>query len=215
MRDEERFMKKQDSYQIAYVVLDFGGVIAEEGFREGLYAIGKQAGLSPEDFFELAARLIYDCGYVKGKFAEHDYWELLREKTGIQGTDEALRREILERFTLRSWIFDAVRKLRKSGLTVAVLSDQTQWLDELDAQHRFLREFDVVFNSYHLGITKKDPAIFDLVASHFSAEPSKFLFVDDNPGNVQMAVSRGFNAFVFTDKKGFFNSLSEFGLRLD
>ncbi|AFM23896.1 HAD family hydrolase [Desulfomonile tiedjei] len=208
-------MKKQNLYEIAYVVLDFGGVIAEEGFKDGLYAIAKQAGLPPEDFFGLAARLIYDCGYVKGKFAEHDYWALLREKTGIQGTDEALRREILERFILRSWVLDAVRKLRKSGLTVAVLSDQTQWLDELDAQHRFFREFDVVFNSYHLGMTKKDPAIFDFVASHFSAEPSKFLFVDDNPGNVQMAISRGFNAFVFTDKKGFINSLGEFGLTLD
>lgn len=207
-------MKNQNSSQISYVALDFGGVIAEEGFREGLHSIAKRAGLPPYDFFELAARLIYDCGYVKGKIVEHDYWELLREQTGIQGTDEALRSEILGRFTLRSWMLDAVRNLRKSGLKVAMLSDQTQWLDELDAQDHFFGEFDVIFNSFHLGITKKDPAIFDLVASHFSAEASKFLFVDDNPGNVQMAVSCGFNAFVFTEKKEFFHNLSEFGLTL-
>jgi putative hydrolase of the HAD superfamily len=36
---------------IKAVLFDFGGVLAEEGFREGLKAIGVKNGLDPDDFF--------------------------------------------------------------------------------------------------------------------------------------------------------------------
>jgi hypothetical protein len=38
---------------IKAVVFDFGGVVAEEGFREGLKAIGRKNGLDPRVFSRL------------------------------------------------------------------------------------------------------------------------------------------------------------------
>ena len=36
---------------IKTVIFDFGGVLAEEGFREGLLAIARENGLDPDAFF--------------------------------------------------------------------------------------------------------------------------------------------------------------------
>ncbi len=88
------------THNIKAVLFDFGGVLSEEGFREGLMAIGRAARFSPEAFFETAAAAVYDSGYVLGKADESAYWAMVRERTGIKGSDKEFRREILERFQL-------------------------------------------------------------------------------------------------------------------
>jgi putative hydrolase of the HAD superfamily len=41
------------------IVFDFGGVISDEGFRNGLTAIARQNGFDPEVFFEKSKEMIY------------------------------------------------------------------------------------------------------------------------------------------------------------
>lgn len=84
------------------VLFDFGGVIAEEGFREGLKAIARKAGIDEEIFFLQAEELIYSSGYVLGKAPESVYWQSLRDSTGITYNDDFLRNELLSRFFIRS-----------------------------------------------------------------------------------------------------------------
>lgn len=201
-----------NSLNIKGVLLDYGGVLAEEGFREGLKAIGRVNGLSPDEFFELGATLVYKTGYVVGASDEAAYWRLLRDTTGIKGTDEDLRREILDRFVLREWMVPIVRSLREQGLKLAILSDQTQWLDELDERDGFFKEFDAIFNSFHLGKGKKDPEVFLDVAARLGLQPSELVFVDDNPGNIERARSKGLHGILFTDRESFVAELHELGL---
>ena len=144
---------------IEAVLFDFGGVLSEEGFRNGLRAIANSNGLDVETFVRTANDVIHACGYVIGKASESAYWEILRRTTGIQGDDQHLRNEILSRFIMRKWMIDTVKRLKDIKLRVGILSDQTNWLDELDAHHDFFRLFDYVFNSYHMGKSKKDPTI--------------------------------------------------------
>ena len=49
------------------VLFDYGGVLAREGFRGGLYAIARKNGLDPETFFLLASDAIYETGYITGR----------------------------------------------------------------------------------------------------------------------------------------------------
>ena len=76
-------------------------------------AIGRTAGFSPEAFFETATAAVYDSEYVLGKADESAYWAMVRERTGINGSDKEFRREILERFELRSWMLEIVRAAEK------------------------------------------------------------------------------------------------------
>jgi len=197
---------------VKVVLFDFGGVIAAEGFREGLLAIARSNGLPPEAFFEMAGSLIYESGYVVGRANERSYWDLIRRRSGIGQSDADLRKEILQRFVLRPWMLEIVRAFRRSGYLVGILSDQTQWLDDLDRRDHFFAEFNVVFNSYHLGRGKKDPQVFDDVAKKLGVMPSEIFFIDDNEGNIQRARSRGLQALLFRDKDSFLRELAELHL---
>jgi putative hydrolase of the HAD superfamily len=193
---------------IQVVFFDFGGVLAEEGYRQGLQTIAMQNGLEPDSFFKTATDTIYECGYVIGRSTEQDYWNLMRARTGIKGSDQELTGEILSRFTLRPAMFDAVRKLNERNITTAILSDQTDWLDRLESQYRFFGLFDRVINSYHFGKTKRDDSIFTDAVSAYTIKPSAALFVDDNSGNTERAEGQGLVAHLFVDEENFFAALA-------
>ncbi len=195
---------------IKAVLFDFGGVIAEEGFREGLLAIGRKKGLDPVLFFNAAADLVHDSGYVTGRSGEAEYWAALRRATGVIGSDEELRREILDRFVLRPSMLALAEALREQGTITAVLSDQTNWLDEIDQQAPFLHHFDLVFNSYHIGKSKRDAAIFDNVCSALDVGPAASLFIDDNQDNVERAADRGLAVIHYRDEQTFRETMRTF-----
>lgn len=195
---------------IRAVLFDFGGVLAEEGFREGLKAIAKGKGLNPEDFYSVSAELVYHTGYITARCNEHSYWNAVRKKTGVKGDDQEFREEILKRFKLRSAMATVVKKIRSFGFIVAILSDQTNWLDELDQKTHFHRHFDYVFNSYHLKKTKRDPSIFREVSTLLGVRPKEVLFVDDNLGNVKIAVSQGLRAIHFKSVSAFQGAIKKF-----
>jgi putative hydrolase of the HAD superfamily len=179
---------------VRVVLFDFGGVLAEEGFRAGLHAIARLNGLDPETVHRKGIDTIYESGYVTGTAKEADFWQLMRSRFRLKEADAALTDIILDRFTLRPEMIDLVRDLRGRGLTCAILSDQTDWLDRLDRRDDFYRKFDRVYCSYRLGKSKREPSLFDEVVADLALRPDEALFLDDDPGNVERARSRGLNA---------------------
>ncbi len=189
------------------VLFDYGGVLAEEGFREGLQAIGRLSGVSPEDMTAAGFDLVHRTGYVTGRADEAGFWRALRREAGARGTDETLRREILSRFVIRPWMIDLVDRLRASGLILGILSDQTQWLDELDEEQDLFRHFHHVFNSYHTGVSKRTPLCFDRAVQCMGRPPERVLFVDDQAGNVDRARERGLVAIRYSNRESFLREL--------
>jgi len=195
---------------IELVLFDFGGVVAEEGFREGLWAIAEKNGIDREAFLQGAVDAIVDSGYLTGGADEQTFWEILRRTYGLRGTDDALRREILDRFVIRPWMLDAVRKVRGAGARTALLSDQTNWLDELEGQHGFFRHFEKIFNSFHTGKSKYDASLFDDVLQDMKVQPEKALFIDDNRGHIGRASERGLHTICFTERESFSREIAPF-----
>lgn len=189
------------------ILFDFGGVIAEEGFHAGLLAIGKRNGLDPDRFFADVDRIIFDCGYLVGRADESAFWDAVRRETGIAGSNNDLREDILQRFTLRPEMLAAVDRIRQNGLSVAMLSDQTNWLEELDSRDPFMDRFDRVFNSYRIHLSKRDPSVFSFVGKELGKRPEELLFVDDNAGHVQRAASQGLQTLHFTTTGAFERTL--------
>lgn len=185
------------------VIFDFGGVLAEEGFFNGFRAIAERHGMDPGGVAETAVDVIRRGGYVEGRTSEEDFWEEFKSRTGITLTVEDLREEILGGFTLRDFMFRYVDNLREAGYKVAILSDQTNWLEELDAEHGIYRRFDLVINSYRLGKTKKDSSIFDEIVKALGVEPGRALFVDDFDGHIRRADGRGLKTIHYTSRESF------------
>ena len=192
------------------VLFDFGGVLAEEGFREGLHAIAEFNRLESEPFVKTGFRLMYEVGYVLGHTDERSYWQAMREETGIAGSDENLRNTVLAHFKLRPWMIELTKELKASQIRLAILSDQTDWLDELDIRHDFFRRFERVFNSYHMGKSKKDATLFNDVLALMGVKPGKALFVDDSHENIERAKLSGLNTIWYQDRPRFFQELTFF-----
>lgn len=199
-----------DPCTVAAVLFDFGGVVAEEGFVMGLEAIARKYGRERESFVRIGDELVYRTGFVTGRGDEQDYWEAVRRQTGIGGTDAELRGEILSRFILRPWMLEAVRYLRASGVRVGLLSDQTAWLDELNARWDFFREFDEVFNSYHLGTSKRDSVHYQNVLALLGLQAEQVLLVDDRPENCERAKAAGLHAILYSDRQKFYRAMAFF-----
>ncbi len=195
---------------IKAILFDFGGVLAEEGFKNGLQAIARRQGLDPDHFFALARDLVYSTGYVTGQADERAYWKALREEAGFETEDAELRQEILDRFILRPELIAMVQDLRKRGFVVGILSDQTDWLEELDQKYHFLRYFDPVFNSFRLHKGKNDPSLFLDVSKILGIDPEEILFVDDNSENIKRASSKGWRTILFRDPEGLKEELGNF-----
>lgn len=194
-------MVQSISASVKAVLFDFGGVIADEGFREGLRAIAVRQGLNQETLHRSGMDAVYDSGFVLGQGKEADFWRMMRERTGLQGEDSELTQEILSRFVVRPWALGLVGRLRSQGLITAILSDQTDWLDRLDARDDFMKKFNHVFNSYWLGKGKHDPSLFDDVVRRLSLLPEETLFIDDAPDNIERAHARGLQVLLYRNRE--------------
>jgi FMN phosphatase YigB (HAD superfamily) len=203
-------MKQPSPCSIEWVLFDFGGVLAEEGFRNGLAAIGRLNGFPEDCVVKLGHHLVHETGFVVGKRDEKYFWQAMRDRAGISGNDEALRNEILSRFILRNWMVEIVKSLKGAGVGVAILSDQTNWLDELNLRYDFFRFFDRVFNSYHMGKSKRDPSQFDDVVASLGIEARRALFVDDDRSHCDRASQRGLNVIEYVQRSQFLKEMARY-----
>ena len=184
---------------IRAVVFDFGGVLAEEGFYRALEKIGREHGIDEEHARRVGESLVFSSGYVTGQVTEADYWEAFRRELGIEAEDKALRKTVLEGFVLRPRMIALAEWLKKRGLKVAILSDQTDWLEALDRKNPFLYLFDPVYNSFRTGRTKRDEQAFRDLMAGLGLEGPEILFVDDRPSNLARAAKFGIRIVLCED----------------
>ncbi len=195
---------------IKAALFDFGGVIAEEGFREGLMFIAERNGLDPVSFFRTADEIIYTSGYLTGHADESAFLNGVREKTDIREGNDEIKDEILKRFVVRPAMLIIVDRIRSKGIITAILSDQTDWLDLLDKQFHFYRRFDYVFNSYKIHKSKRESAVFRDTCSALEIDPEEALFVDDNGGNIKRASGEGLKTIHFTNVDAFQKEIDKY-----
>ncbi|MGC8926687.1 MAG: HAD-IA family hydrolase [Myxococcota bacterium] len=171
--------------------LDFGGVIADEGYRDGLYKVAQRFNLNGKEFFTGCADLIYETGYIIGRCSQKEYFDSIRNYFKIQIDDNMFEQMILNSFKIRRPILEIVQKIREKKITTAILSDQTDWLDKLNKREDFFHYFDFVFNSYFIGMGKRDINTFRKVAQMASLNPGEIIFIDDQLPNIERANKAG------------------------
>lgn len=191
------------------VLFDYGGVLAEEGFRDGLVTLAKEQALNAEAMPNEGMKAVYDSGFVLGCGTASDFWELLGKRTGLVGDKDELSKRILSGFVLRPWMIELVGQLHKQGYITGILSDQTYWLDILNERDHFFDAFDHVYNSYYMGKGKQDSSLFNDVAKDLGLPLPKILFIDDNEANVGRAREAGVQAIQFVDRQSFISALKQ------
>ena len=204
------------SCAVKVIFFDYGGVLADEGFRVGLHAIAILNGIDPENFFDKARDLIHTTGYLTGKCDEIFFWKMLCDQTAIKMNNRELRNMILDRFIIRKWMMDMIDELGKNHVRLAILSDQTNWLDELENRDLFFHKFEKIFNSYHLGKSKRDISLFNDVLKMMHIHPASALFVDDTKEHIERAASLGIHTILYKNRTDFIDQINAYfpGLKI-
>ena len=178
------------------VLFDLGGVYYTEGFRDGLYAIAGEVGVDAAHLYSAGKELVFTTGYITGNAPESEFWKALAKATD---TEEDLRRHrqlILESFKLRGGMDYLVQEIRHE-VPVGLLTDQTNWLYELQERDNLFLNFDQVISSYEEGFSKRDYEIFRTACQRMDIFPEEGIFFDDNMENVEKAREFGFSAHLF------------------
>jgi putative hydrolase of the HAD superfamily len=194
---------------IKAVLLDYGGVIAEEGFQNSLRAMAREQGLDEGTMMNVARSAVYDSGFVLGHGTENEFWKCMREGAGLKGSDTELTRRVLEGFVLRPWMIEHVQQLNAQGVITGILSDQTHWLDWLNERDHFFEYFDHIFNSFHIGKSKRDPGLFHDITEQLALSPNEILLVDDMKSNVTRAQAAGWKTIHYVDKASLLNNFEK------
>lgn len=202
-------MKIMSEHSIQAVFFDYGGVIADEGFQNGLRSMAREQGLDGDAMLKVAKYAIYDSGFILGWGTEREFWRLMREGSGLKGSDSELTDRVLRGFVLRPWMIERVQGLNTRGLITGILSDQTHWLDWLNERDNFFQYFDHVFNSYHMGKGKRDPDLFRDITAKLTLSPGEILFVDDMKSNVERAQAAGWKTICYSGKAEFLEEFDE------
>ena len=106
---------------------------------------------------------------------------------------------------VRPAMVEAVRRCKKAGLLIGMLTNNWVSLDARDpaitAPERddVLELFDVIIESSKVGVRKPDPRFYELACEALAIEPTEAVFLDDLGINLKPARAMGMTTIKVTD----------------
>lgn len=178
------------------VVFDLDGVI--RFWREdATEAAAVKLGLEPET---LAAAAFSEplltqamTGAITAEAWARSAAEKAAEGTGV-AVAEAAAVWLDSTWDVDDTVATVARGLRTEGVRTALFSNATNLLEEQVEQMGISDAFDVVANSWRLGVAKPAPEAYESVQEMVGLDPASTLFVDDRDANVLGAVQAGWHA---------------------
>ncbi|MFC1697402.1 HAD family hydrolase [Nanoarchaeota archaeon] len=184
------------------IVFDIGGVYFEEGHRGTLQTVSKLCNIPYEKVHKVFHKHFVDKGYSKGEISEQECWNGIIKELKLDFNWKDLKKIVFELYIPKPGMKELVRELKKKYV-IGILSDQTNWLDELDKKYKFLKDFNVVINSYEVGLVKPAKEIYQILLAELRLKhdvlPNEVVFIDNKKKNVRGAKKFGINALLFTD----------------
>lgn len=90
-------------------------------------------------------------------------------------------------------------ELKAAGLQMLALTNFAAETFAITRRSRlFLNDFEGIVVSGEVGLTKPDPAIFQLLFRQHQVEPAKAVFIDDSAANIATAQALGLHTVHFT-----------------
>ena len=183
---------------IRFVVLDLGQVLSSP--PDLYHAPAELLGVDPDAYRELywSHRREYDTG---GSRVE--YWQPILDRLGVQPSGALISTLATLDADLWTVLRPAAQELlhlvRGWKVQTALLSNAPLVLGKAVRRSAWVSAFDWVFISAELGVTKPDPAIFDIVIGELAAGPGEVAFIDDRQANVDAAAQAGWNAHLWVN----------------
>ncbi|MBE5838501.1 MAG: HAD family phosphatase [Butyrivibrio sp.] len=213
--------KKHDKYgnvipdgEIDTVVFDIGNVLTD--FAWDKFLVFK--GYDDKMVERIAKATVYSDDWV-----EYDKGNLTNEEiiARFVENDPEIRSEIEDSFKnidgiilKREKTIPWIRALKAAGYKVLYLSNfSKQALEGCPDAMAFLDETDGGILSFREHVVKPDPAIYNLLVSRYNLTPSKTVFIDDTPVNIEAARNLGWKGIIYRDYNQVVDELATLGVK--
>jgi len=143
-------------------------------------SFGDEAGVNPAHALERGEMAVPDF--------EVELAKRLRTRAGDPVPPDGLVARMFAGFRHEQPMFDVVRRLRRAGVKIGLLSNS--WGMDYD-RTGWDRLFDVTVISGEVGMRKPEPQIYLHTTAALGVEPADCVFVDDLGPNVKTAVALG------------------------
>lgn len=105
--------------------------------------------------------------------------ESIFKKIGKDYDVKKLHQIVINHFKPKSGMDKLVDKLRKK-YKVGMLTNQTEWLDEINSIYNFYPKFAPLINSKNVGYKKPEEKIFRILIKKANCLPEEIVFIDND-----------------------------------
>jgi len=197
--------------KIKNLIFDIGGVVVlskKVNFEKFDKKWSLPKGTVKEIIASCFEKMSLDKNFNLKKFFAKNFSHFLSFRQYQKVTNELFKRERVNK-SLIHWI-----RKKKNKYTICLLTNNTAILKRLlKKKFKIYNNFDYIFNSAEIGLSKPDPKFFKYVLKKLKAKPKDCLFIDNNSRNIATAKNLGFFTIIFTTNKNFFRKILTFNLR--
>jgi putative hydrolase of the HAD superfamily len=152
---------------------------------------------------------------VRGEITNEEFWNRLREDTGITATDQELTERWVRDYEVNQDVRTAVLKAKELGYETCVCTNNNGIrLPILMERFQLHNDFDVIISSHQVGHTKPEKEIFEELIKALGIEPEELVYSDDNPARLHGAQELGTQTFVYENFDQFLGELKKLGVTL-
>jgi len=151
--------------------------------------------------------------HSRGEIEEAAFWDIYTELTGR--SVPAHEGSLLGKFfhpTMDGPTLELAGELKSAGMRVVIGTNVFDSHYNIHIKLNQYADFDRIYASHLMGITKPDPAFFTYILKEEGMKGAEVFFTDDVPGNVEAAAGTGINAFLYTDAAALRKQLCSLGL---
>lgn len=149
-------------------------------------------------------KMSLDKNFNLRKYFKENFSHLLSFKQYQEVTNQLFKNERINKSLIR-W----VRK-KKKKYVICLLTNNTAVLNRLlEKKFKIYQDFDYIFNSAEIGLSKPNTEFFKYVLKTLKTNPEQCLFIDDNLENIKTAKKLGFATVLFMNNEKFFEEIAK------
>ena len=174
-----------------FLIFDAGGVLVFPNF-DILAEMGNRAGIntSPPEIAEAHARLFWGLDVHIAQYHQFPtisyFLDIFKQITDSEEKTKAafeltVQADKIKHIwtTTRPWVGESLRKLKKQGYQMAVISNSDGRVDQILQDLDIRGYFEIVIDSFVVGVEKPDSRIFEIALQTLNWDPDDTIYLGD------------------------------------